>query len=330
MAETQDEMFRPASQETPVVTKRETGTRAILKKVAPDSIEKIRTTSQKLEKEVDATVPQLIDAFTNLRDALAEARPTRGTSTRAELVKGAAPKMTLVVIGDCSPSMQTGIHAWANGQLKGVEAEDKLIALLGSAAVQMSTGQYGDFDTEFVLFSLPDRANGDDLRQENGTIPGKTKSGGRDNLSKVIKPRGQVFREEDLVGVYTFLRDPNYRGYSTIVSPSLEILKEELQQDTEWANRIKNHEEALCVLVITDGEVHDTADANRLVNGANGLAEKGAYVMTAVIGNNTYTMNRVTGAHTFSANSPEQFIEDIKQQAAVAQSERGGRRFSSR
>lgn len=324
-----DEMFRPATEQAGPV-QRETGTRAILKKAAPATVAEVRSTSQKLEREVDANVPQLIDALTTLRDSLAEARVTRGTSTRAELAKGAAPKMTLVVVGDCSPSMETGIHQWSQGQLKGVEAEDKLVALLGSASVQMSTGQYGEFDTEFMLFSLPDRANGDDLRQDKGSIPGRAKSGGSNNVSKVIKPREQVFREEDLVGVFTFLRDGNYRGNSTIVAPSLQLLAEELQANSEWVQRVKNHEEALVVLLVTDGEVFDAAQANTLINGQNGLAENGAYVMTAVIGNGGSLIRSATGPHTFSANSPEDFVKGVKQQSDVAKSERGGRRFSSR
>lgn len=329
---TNQDMFRPATEQV-APTARATGTRAIMKRLtatAATVANEVRTTSQKLEKAVAPEVPELVNALTELRDALAEGRPTRGTSTRAELVRGGTPKLTLVVVGDCSPSMETEIHQWAQGRLKGVEAEDKLVALLGSAAMQMSTGQYGEFDTEFMLFSLPPSAKGDNLLQENGQIPGKAKSADPYNISKVIKPREQVFREEDLAGVFAFLRDGEYRGSGTFVVPALELLQEELRDNRQWAERIKSHEEAVVVLLVTDGDVFDSGEAKTLINGKNALAENGVYVMSAVIGGGGDLIKQATGRHTFGANSPEEFVKGVRQQAEIARSERGGRSFRTR
>ncbi len=329
-----NEMFKQAGAAPAMGSgERQSASRAILARVASPDAALVRSSSQSLEKEVNEDVAPLVNALNELRVTLADASSTtavRGTSTRAELaVKGRTPKLTLHAMLDGSASMSMSLHEWATGNVEGVKAEDEVVALLGGVAKQMSTGQYGAFDSEFSMFSADRYPNGVDLDNENGTIPGRAERGGNGTVAKVLKPKEIIYSEKagDLDGIFAALRDGAYRGGTTEIIPNLKLLEKELDADKAWAERVKNHEEALVVLIVTDGAVHDSDAALSYVQK---LADRGVYIMTAVVGRSTGSVQRATGDHTFTVSEPKDLVTGVENQVKLAQSERGGRRYSSR
>jgi len=332
------EIFRTPTQMVQQTRVLESGTRALAKKAAADNTvgERLNNTSRELRRQVEENVPGMVNALTQLRDELtAEGSfsSTRATGTRGELKDGyrsTKAKLTLVVIGDNSPSMDEALNlaAWARGSQhnKKIDGEDKIYSLVGGVSAQMATGVNGPFDSEYIQFSLPNRDNnGRDLTAEHGDVPGKADTSVSGNIAKVIKPRSFEFSEQDQQGIYVLLRDQSYRGNGTYMAPSLQLLQDELQSDPEWKQAVAKKEEAVIVMMVTDGEIHDVPQTQQV---ARQLEQQGAYIMSVVLGGSSEgkrCMDAVTGQHTILADSPAELVQGLQRQADMSQGTRGRR-----
>jgi len=220
-------------------------------------------------------LPEFIEGYLALRDAL-----TGASSGEAGYRETSAPS-TLVVVGDDSPSMNgLNLTDWGEGKLKGnkvIDAEDSIFGLAVGASAEFAHGIHGDVQNMFVLFSLPysgtihgktsedhdvdvilSEVDADPSRP--GVIAGEVASNSSGAIAKVVKRRGFGFSfEEDGTGFFSLIRDKDMRGSGTYLAPSLYLLKQELEKsgNEEWAKAVREGKEAVIVLMVTDGEIHD-------------------------------------------------------------------------
>lgn len=357
--QTGTEMFRQQTLTGRLPDSQETGTRALARSVAlHDKTEAamVSSTSRRLQERVEQDTPEFIAALENLRDALTSGargettRSTQATGTRAELRDGyrsSKPRTVIIFDGDRSPSMETTISQWADDVLHNkdrgkVRAENQLFGLVTSAEKVLSRGGYGSFDTMYMFFSMAeytkdhyDLTKTGPVAGNDRVIPGEHRSSMPNSVSKVVKPLGVRSNDLDIDGLFTILRDSQFSGENTYLAPSLQLVKDALAKDPEWAQAVRAGKEAVIMFVVTDGEIHDGRHARGDVDSANVLAKElrsaGVCIVPVVIDSSVSGMHNMTelvggdSKYVVSCSSTTSFINGINTLADKIRQQKGGR-----
>src|SRR5260221_4292054 len=242
-----DERFTQGQETAPLRLGQKIGTREVSRAIGSSNAELASSTSKLRREAVMAETPDFIDGLLHLREALADA--TRTDMTLETGYRENTPPMTLIADGDVSGSMNEAmdLKSWARGDLKGnkvIVGEDIFYSIFQNALEQLQTGVHGKVDNSFGVFGAPregsikgkkqgendvhvvlSESQADPTRPE--VIPGEAKNSPNDTVSKVMKPRGYEWSEQDSVGLFAIIREDGMRGNATHLAPILKLRLEE-------------------------------------------------------------------------------------------------------
>ncbi|SRR5260221_1257348 len=306
-----DERFTQGQETAPLRLGQKIGTREVSRAIGSSNAELASSTSKLRREAVMAETPDFIDGLLHLREALADA--TRTDMTLETGYRENTPPMTLIADGDVSGSMNEAmdLKSWARGDLKGnkvIVGEDIFYSIFQNALEQLQTGVHGKVDNSFGVFGAPREGTIKGKKQgENDVhvvlsetfsdpnrpdlISGAVIPSPNETVSKVMKPRGYEWNEEDSIGLFGIVREEGMRGNGTFLASMLKLRQEELARDPELAKEIKEHKRALPYFIVTDGLIHDGTTSQGPVASANQIAkelsEAGVFIIPVVIGGNS-------------------------------------------